>query len=74
MSIKLENAKKGNSYGKNWNDDGSIEIYKAKGGKPIEGKKYVLQKVKTHTLFHVKFDENGNVIYKQNISSGHKVV
>jgi hypothetical protein len=57
-----------------WNDDGSILIYKVKGGKPIEGKKYVLQKDKTYTLFHVKFDENGNEIEKKKISTGHKVV
>jgi hypothetical protein len=57
-----------------WNDDGSILIYKVKGGKSIEGKMYELQKDKTHTLFHVKFDENGNEIEKKKISSGHKMV
>jgi hypothetical protein len=59
-----------------WEDDGSIYIGKIKGGIPSEGKKYVLQKDKTHTLFHVKFDEDDGYteIEKKEISSGHKMV
>lgn len=56
-------------------DDGSICIGQVKGGKPSErGKEYELQEDKTHTLFHVKFDEDGYEIEKIEISSGHKMV
>jgi hypothetical protein len=74
MSMKVENVRKSNGYGKLWNDDGSILIYKVKGGKASEGKKYELQKDKTHTLFYVKFDEDGDEIEKKEISTGHKMV
>ena len=72
--MKYENERKFNGQWKLWNDDGSIQIDKLNEGKPIEGKKYVLQKDKTHTLFHVKFDKNGNEIEKKEISTGHKMV
>jgi hypothetical protein len=57
-----------------WKDDGSIYIGKVKGNNPSEGKKYELQKDKTHTLFYVKYDAYGKEIEKKEISSGHKVV
>ena len=38
-----------------------------------EGKQYELQKDRTHTLFHVKHDEDGEEI-KNEISKGHKIV
>ena len=39
-----------------------------------EGKKYELQEDHTHTLFHVKYDEDGEEIEKKEISEGHKIV
>ncbi len=39
-----------------------------------EGKKYELQKDRTHTLFHVKYDDKGKEIEKKEISKGHKIV
>ena len=57
-----------------WKDDGSIYIGKVKENNTSEGKKYELQEDKTHTLFHVKFDEDGDEIETKEISTGHKMV
>ncbi len=45
-----------------------------KNDKATEGKKYELQKDRTHTLFHVKYDDDGDEIEKKEISKGHKIV
>lgn len=60
--------------GKIWKDDGRVYIGQFKRGKFSECKKYELQEDKTYTLFHVKFDEDGEEIEKKEISSGHKIV
>ncbi len=36
--------------------------------------KYELQADGTHTLFHVKYDENEDEIEKKEISKGHKIL
>jgi hypothetical protein len=56
-----------------WENDGSILIREITEEK-IEGKKYELQKDGTHTLFHIKYDDEDNEIEKKEISSGHKMV
>jgi hypothetical protein len=40
-----------------------------------EGKRYELQKDSTHTLFHVKYEEESNKqLEKKLISKGHKIL
>jgi hypothetical protein len=53
---------------------GSIYIGGFKDGCRTEGKEYQLQQDGTHTLFHVKYDDEGDEIEKKEISSGHKMV
>jgi hypothetical protein len=57
-----------------YGDDGSIYIGGYKDGCMTEGKEYQLQQDGTHTLFHVKYDEDEEVIERKKISIGHKIV
>jgi hypothetical protein len=45
-----------------------------KDGNRTEGKEYELQEDHTHTLFHVKYDNDGDEIEKEEISKGNKIV
>jgi hypothetical protein len=45
-----------------------------KDGGKTEGKKYQLQQDGTHTLFHVKYDDDEEEIDNKEISKGHKIV
>jgi hypothetical protein len=54
--------------------DGSIYIGGYKDNERTEGKKYQLQQEGTHTLFHLKYDDDGDEIEKKEISKGHKIV
>ena len=53
---------------------GKIYIGGWKDYNRTEGKWYELQKDRTHTLFHVKYDYKGEEIEKKEISKGHKIV
>ena len=44
-----------------------------KDDKRTEGQKYELQNDRTYTLFHVKYDDDGDEDKKE-ISKGHKIV
>jgi hypothetical protein len=55
-------------------DTGNIYIGQFKNQKKTEGRKYELQEDQTHTLFKVKYDEDGNEIERKEISRGHKIV
>ena len=57
-----------------WEYDGSIYIGGHKNDNRTEGKKYDLQRDHSHTLFHVKYDEDEEEIEKKEISKGHKIV
>ena len=57
-----------------WWSDGSIYTGGYKDGSRTEGKEYELQEDRTHTLFHVNLDDEGNEIEKKEISKGHKIV
>jgi hypothetical protein len=39
-----------------------------------EGKYYELEKDDTHTIFHIKYDEDEKEIEKKEIRKGHKIV
>jgi hypothetical protein len=52
--------------------NGNIATATLKNGKTTEVKEYKLQKDHTHTLFHVKFDADGNEIERKEVSKGHK--
>ncbi len=46
-----------------------------KDGNRTEGKQYMLlEDDRTHTLFHVKYDDEGEEIEMKEISKGHKIV
>jgi hypothetical protein len=57
-----------------WLLDGHIFTGKFKCNKRTEGKDFRLQPDKTHTLFEVKYDEEGRVSSEQRISTGHNLV
>jgi hypothetical protein len=57
-----------------WWNDGSIYIGGYKDGNTTEGKEYQLQQDGTHTLFHVKYDDDEEKRVNKEISKGHKMV
>jgi hypothetical protein len=61
-----------NGKGKYWGVNGIVYIGEYKNGKRTEGKKYELQADHTHTLFHVKYEEEKE-IEKKEIRKGHKM-
>lgn len=73
-SGQVDKEMRGNGQGKRWEADGSIIILQFKNHCRTEGKKYELQPDKTFTLFHVKYNEDGDEIEKKQVSKGHEIV
>ncbi len=53
---------------------GNIAISGYKNDKLTAAQQYKLQKDDSHTLFHYKYDEEGEEIEEKEISKGHKIV
>jgi hypothetical protein len=75
FSGQTDKEKRGNGKGKVWNNDGSIYVGGYKKNQMTEGKRYELQKDRSHTLYHVKYEEGSNQeVEKKLISKGHKIL
>ena len=74
FSGQIDKERRSNGLMRSYYGDGDIEIGQAKNNNWTEARKYVLQENQTHTLYKVKFDENGKMIENKEISRGHKMV
>jgi hypothetical protein len=54
----VDKEMRNNEYGKEWDYCGNIKIGGFKDGLMREGDMYELQQDGTHTLFHVKYDDD----------------
>ncbi len=80
LSIQIDKEIGHKGQGKRWYSNGTIFIGEFNGRWKKEGKKFKLQPDGTHTLYTVKYDENGHgsdsedgEIEAKEVSKGHKM-
>jgi hypothetical protein len=69
-SGQVDKEMRDNGVGKNW-ESGTIYIGRFANNRREEGLSYELQPDKSHTLFQVKYNEDGDEIERQELSKGH---